>query len=101
MGGARRVVDGPRVRYLVEDRRVAATSIAFAARGRFDAFVREVLREDSGRPALGPGTRGVTRRADRGLWEIAFARGNLLVVVVAVNRRTAERIGRTIARAGG
>jgi hypothetical protein len=106
MGDARTVLDGPRVRYLIKRRLIAATAIAFAARAegaRFGTFARAVLREGSGREgsaAAGPGTgaRGVLRRAGRGLWEIALIRRNLLVAVVAVDRGTAERIGRRIGR---
>jgi hypothetical protein len=102
MGGARSVLDGPRVRYLIRRRAVAATSIAFVTRNegtRFETFVQAVLREGSRqeRLPLGSGVGGVTRRAGGGLWEIAFVSRNLLVVVVAVDRRTAERIGRRIA----
>jgi hypothetical protein len=95
----------PGVRYLSKRRLIAATAVAFAARTegvRFGTFARAVFGRaragrDQRRLGLGPGARGVLRRAGRGLWQIALIRRNLLVAVVAVDRG-AERIGRRIGR---
>lgn len=84
----------PGVRYLSKRHLIAATAIAFAARTegvRFGTFARAVCGRaragrDQRRLGLGPGARGVLRRAGRGLWEIALIRRNLLVAVVAVDR---------------